>query len=134
MTAFTTGAGRLHARLAATRDGLHRVAEHILAAALHAETGEIALTPSPGGFRTPSFGPGGTFLAVDGTELVAGGTGGSRRMALTTLRAAAKFAGIAPGAPAGVYRPATPLDLDAPLMIDSAAARMLADWYQLGAQ
>jgi hypothetical protein len=113
---------------------LHRVAEHILAAALHAETGEIALMPSPGGFRTPPFGGDSRFLAVDGTELVAGGAGSSRRTALTTLRAAAEFAGVRPGAPAGVYRPATPLDLDEPLAIDPAAARVLADWYQLGEQ
>jgi hypothetical protein len=134
MTAITSGAGRMPARLAATRTALHQVAEHILAAALHAETGEIALMPSPGGFRTPPFGRDRRYLAVDGTELVAGGAGGSRRSALTTLRAAAEFAGIAPGAPAGVYRPATPLVLDEPLTIDPAAASVLADWYQLGEQ
>jgi hypothetical protein len=83
--------------------------------------------------RSP-FGRDGRFLAVDGTELVAGGTGGSRRAALTTLRAAAEFAGITPGAPAEVYRPVTPLDLDEPLTLDPAAARILADWYQLGEQ
>jgi hypothetical protein len=134
MTDFTSGAGRMPVRLAATRTGLHQVAEHILAAALHAETGEIALMPSPGGFRTPPFGAGRMFLAVDGTELVVGGVGGSRRTVLTTLRAAADFAGITPGAPAEVYRPATPLNLDGPLTIDPAAARVLADWYQLGEQ
>src|SRR5215470_19425093 len=134
MIAFTSGAGRLPARLGATRAGLHQVAEHILAAALHAETGEIALMPFPGGFRTPSFGEDARFLAVDGAELVVGSRGNSRRTALTTLRAAAEFAGITPGAPAGVYRPATPLDLDAPLAIDPGAARLLAEWYQLGEQ
>ena len=134
MTAFVKGAGRLPAKLAVTRTGLHQVAEHILTAALDAETGEIALMPSPGGFRTPPFGTDGRFLAVDGTELVAGGAEGFRRTALTTLRAAAGFAGITPGAPAEVYQPVTPLDLDEPLMIDPAAARVLADWYQLGAR
>jgi hypothetical protein len=134
MTAITSSAGRLPARLAVTRAGLHQVAEHILAAALHAETGEIALMRSPGGFRTASFGSHRRFLAVDGTELVVGGTESNRRTALTTLRAAAEFAGITPGAPAEVYRPATPLDLDAPLTIDPSAARVLADWYQLGEQ
>jgi len=74
MTAFTRGAGRLPAKLAATRTGLHQVAEHILTSALHAATGEIALMPSPGGFRTPPFGRDGRFLAVDGTELVVAGT------------------------------------------------------------
>jgi len=134
MTAIASGAGRLPAQLTATRDGLHQVAEHILAAALHAETGEIALMPSPGGFRTPSFGRDRGFLAVDGTELVVGGAESSRRTALTTLRAAAEFAGITPGAPAEVYRAATPFDLDQPLTIDPAAARVLADWYQFDEQ
>jgi hypothetical protein len=71
---------------------------------------------------------------VDGTELVVGDAAATRRTALTTLRAAAVFAGVTPGAPAQVYQPATPLDPDEPLMIDPQAARLLAEWYQLGAQ
>jgi hypothetical protein len=121
-------------RLTATRDGLHRVAEHVLAAARYAAAGEIGLAPSPGGFRTPPFGADDRFIAVDGAELVAGDAAGIRRAALTTIRAAAEFARIAPGAPVQVYAPATPLDLDAPLAIDPLAARLLAEWYQLGAQ
>jgi hypothetical protein len=134
MTAMIGSTDCPPADLAATRDGLHRVAEHLLAAALYAASGEIGLVPAPGGFRTPPFGPDGRFLAVDGTELVVAAAGATRRIALTTLRAAAGFAGVAPGAPARVYQPATPLDLDEPLMIDPRAARLLAEWYQLGAQ
>ena len=74
MTAMIGSADCPPARLAATRDRLHRVAEHILAAARYAASGEIGLVPSP-------------------------------------------------GAPAQVYEPATPLDLDEPLMIDPGAAR-----------
>jgi hypothetical protein len=134
MTALIGSADCPPALLAATRDSLHRVAEHVLAAAWYAASGEIGLAPSPGGFRTPSFGPDGRYLAVDGTELVLGGAQGTRRMALTTIRAAAEFAGITPGGPAQVYAPATPLDLDEPLTVDPRAARLLAEWYQLGAQ
>jgi hypothetical protein len=134
MTAMTSITDCPPARLAATRDALHRVAEHILAAGLYAASGKIGLVPSPGGFRTPPFGADGRFLAVDGTELVAGGPAGSRRAALTSIRAAAEFADVTPGAPARVYEPATPLDLDEPLTIDVSAARLLAEWYQLGAQ
>ena len=134
MTALTGSADCPPTRLAATRDGLHRVAEHVLAAARHAAAGKIGLIPSPGGFRTPPFGADGRFLAVDGTELVVGDAAGTRRTALTTIRAAAEFAGVTPGAPAHVYRPATPLDLDEPLTIDADAARLLADWYRLGAE
>jgi hypothetical protein len=134
MTTFTGSADCPPTRLTATRDELHRVAEHLLAGALYAASGEIGLVPAPGGFRTPPFGPDGRFLAVDGTELVVGATTTTRRTALTTIRAAAEFAGVMPGAPAQVYQPATPLDPDAPLMIDPQAARLLAEWYQLGAQ
>ena len=134
MTALIGSADCAPARLAATRAGWHRVAEHILAAALYRATGKIGLVPAPGGFRTPSFGPDGGFLAVDGTELVVGSAAGTRRTALTTVRAAAEFAAITPGAPAQVYRPATPPGLDEPLMIDPQAACLLAEWYGLGAQ
>jgi hypothetical protein len=72
MTAMIGSADCPPARLAATRDGLHRVAEHLLAVARYAASGEIGLVPAPGGFRTPPFGPDGRFLAVDGTELVVG--------------------------------------------------------------
>ena len=51
---------------------------------------------------------------MDGTELVVGAAAATRRTALTTLRAAAVFAGVTPGAPAPVYQPATPLDPDEP--------------------
>jgi hypothetical protein len=134
MTAMIGSADCPPDRLAATRDGLHRVAEHVLAAARYSASGEIGLVPSPGGFRTPPFGEDGRFLAVDGTELVAGDTAAPRRTSLTTIRAAAEFAGITPGAPARVYAPATPLDLDEPLAIDPLAARLLAEWCQLGAR
>jgi hypothetical protein len=120
------------AHLAATRAGWHRVAEHVLAAALYAATGEITLVPSPGGFRTPPWGADGRFLAVDGAQLVVGGAGGTRRAALTTIRAAADFAGVTPGAPTSVYAPVTPLSLDEPLVIERDAARLLADWYYIG--
>jgi hypothetical protein len=134
MTALTGSADCASASLAATRAGWHRVAEHILAAALYRATGQIGLVPSPGGFRTPSFGTDAGFLAVDGTKLVVGGGASTRRTPLSTVRAAAEFAGITPGAPAGVCEPATPLDLDAPLLIEPGAARLLAQWYGLGAQ
>lgn len=134
MTASTRSTDCSPARLAVTRGGLHRVAEHVLAAGLYAASGKIGLVPSPGGFRTPPFGADGRFLAVDGTELVVGDAAATRRTALTTLRVAAEFADVTPGAPAQVYKPATPLNLDEPLMIDPDAARLLAEWYQLGAE
>lgn len=118
--------------LAGTRESWHRVAEHVLAAGQYADTNEIALRPSPGGFSTTQALKSGRWLAISGADLVLSDVSGSRREPLTTLRAAAEAAGVAPGMPASVYVPATPLDLDAPLRISQAAAQFLADWYALG--
>ncbi len=128
------GADRAPARLAATRAGWHRVAEHMPAAALYRATGHNGLVRSPGGFRAPSFGTDGRSRAVDGSELVVSGAAGTKRTPLTTVRAATEFAGIMPGTPAGVSGHAAPPGLDAPLLIEPGAARLLAEWHGLGAQ
>ena len=52
-------------------------------------------------------------------------------MPITTVADAARFVGIAPGAPQGVYRPSTPLEPDAPLPVDRDAAEVIAMWYEL---
>jgi hypothetical protein len=118
-------------QFAATRDGLHRVAEHVLAAAQYADTGEISLRSVAGGFQTTHPLPGNRRLSVVNTELVVSDDTGVRAMPLTTLAAAAQFVGVEPGMPASVYPPATPLEPDAPLHLDARSARLLADWYEL---
>jgi hypothetical protein len=120
--------------LSATRDAWHRLAEHVLAAARHAATGRIGLVPAPGGFATPAFGPDACVLAVDLDEFVVSRNGQQRRVRIATVAQVAVFAGITPGAPEQVYRPATPLEPDTLLRIDRKAARVLADWYQLGSR
>lgn len=115
-----------------TREHLHRLAEHVVSPARHAVTGRIGLRPAPGGFATPPFGDDERVVAVDGMELVVRSRNGQRRARLTTLRAAAAFVGVTAGAPAEVYTPSTPLDLDAPLIIDAGEALRLAAWFQLG--
>ncbi|MFN2494870.1 MAG: hypothetical protein ABR608_03035 [Pseudonocardiaceae bacterium] len=120
--------------LPATRDALHRLAEHVLAAARYAATGRIGLVPAKGGFATPPFGPEPTVLAMDIDEFVVTRAGQERRTRIRTVAQAAEFAGIKPGAPEQVYQPATPLELDAPLRIDPVVARLLAEWFELGAR
>jgi len=120
--------------LSQTRDALHRVAEHVVSPARYAVTGRIGLRPAPGGFSTPPFGADERLVAVDGIDLVVISSGAERRARLTTLRAAGALAGVAPGAPAHLYTPATPLELDEPLNIDAEAAAVLAGWFQLGGQ
>ena len=117
--------------LVATRQSLHRVAEHLLAAARKRDSGQITLLPGPGGFRTPPLGAG-TVLAVVGTDLVVLGRAGERRAPLTTLADAAAFAGVEPGFPWTKHPPTTPFEPAAPLDIDQAAAQVLAEWFALG--
>jgi hypothetical protein len=122
----------LSQQFATTRETLHTLAEHILAAARYHAIGRIGLTVVEGGFATPPFGDDRRTIGVKGTELVVRAGGRERRVPITTLRAAGELAGVEPGAPSDVYKPATPCDLDALLLVDADAARRLADWYALG--
>ena len=88
-----------------TLESLHALAEHVLAAALYAETGHIGLRVGPGGFTTPPFAADRRTVAVDHVDLVVASAEGTRRAHLSTLGAAAQLAGVAPGAPASVYTP-----------------------------
>lgn len=115
-----------------TRVSLHRVAEHVVSPARHAVTGRIGLRPLPGGFGTPAYGDDERVVAVQGAELVVSSAGQRRTTALTTVRAAGEFVGVEPGAPADVYRPYTPLDLDEPLRVDPESAELLAEWFATG--
>lgn len=119
--------------LVATRQALHRVAEHVLSAALHGWNGRIGLRATPGGFGTPMVTVDGVErrVRVDGTDLVVETGGQVERAPLTTLGAAAALVGIEPGAPAGLYEIATPMEPDATLAVDPDAAQVLADWFAL---
>jgi len=119
--------------LNSSRLALQTVAEHVLSAALHAGSGRIGLRQAPGGFTTPPHpSPAGErIVAVDGTDLVVTEERAQRRAPISTLRAAGELVGIEPGAPAAVYTPSTPLDLDAVLVVDPASARQIADWFAL---
>jgi hypothetical protein len=81
--------------LVRTREALHAIAEQVLAPARVRETGsEIALEATPGGFGTPAF-PAGDRLLVQGAELVVeAADGGEHRAPITSLRAAARLAGL----------------------------------------
>jgi hypothetical protein len=116
--------------LAETRASWHRVAEHVLAAGQFAAAGTIRLRPWPGGFAT-AVGIDGRRLAVVGDQLVVEQGDAMRSQPLTTLAAVAAFAGVRPGL-SGSYTPVTSADPDAPLVVDPAAALLMADWFSLG--
>ena len=115
-----------------TLESLHALAEHVVAAALYAETGRIGLRVGPGGFSTPPFADDRRTVGVDHVDLVVASAEGTRRAHLSTLGAAAQLAGVAPGAPASVYTPATVCDPDAPLVIDPVSADAVAQRHALG--
>jgi hypothetical protein len=100
---------------------------------LYQATGHIGLRQASGGLATPGFpsDAGERRIAIEGCDLVVRDDDGERRAALTTLRAAGELAGVVPGLPADLYTAATPLDLDAPLVLDTDDAARLADWYAL---
>lgn len=108
-----------------TRLAWHALAERVIAPLRVERTGhEIALTVRPGGFGTPDL-PGGGWVGVAGTEVVAVDAGGAERRApLTSLRAAGEHVGL--GAAAGLP--------DDPLDVDAEAAGRLAATYALGAE
>jgi len=116
---------------ATTRDALHAVAEHVLAAALHRATGRIGLRATPGGFGTPPFGDD-EVVRIEASLLVHSVAGEERRAPITSLRAAGDFVGVPIGAPP-LYAPATPADPDRPLAVDAPAAIALARWYACAA-
>jgi len=117
--------------LVATRDSLHRAAEHLLAAARKRSTGEITLVPSPGGVRTPPLADG-TVLELDGGDVVVRGPAADRRAPLTTLAGTAAALGIEAGFPWTKHPPGTEFDPDAPLTVDPEAAAALAHWFAVG--
>ena len=118
--------------LVSTRESLHRVAEHVLAAVRKRRTGHFTLRASPGGFCTPPLDDG-RVVAVEGTDITVTGGGSVRRAPLTTVRAAADLVGTTAGFPTS-HGWATPLEPDAPLEVDPAAAGVLARWFALGQQ
>jgi hypothetical protein len=118
------------AALVATRLSLHALAEHVLCAARHRINGKIGLRFTRGGFGTPFFGTD-EQVRVEGRTLVhtASKTAREARTDLTTLGDAASAVGIAPGAPSDLFTPTTPLDVDRPFDLDTAALDVFAWWY-----
>jgi len=113
-------------RFADTVSALHRVAEQIVAPARKPDN-EIALEATPGGFGTPVFEHDGAShrVRVEGAELIHAEDGAEQRAPLASLAAA--------GEAVEELLPAE-AELDtAPLAVDAAASRSLADFYAFAA-
>jgi hypothetical protein len=114
-----------------TREALHQVAEHLLAAAQFAQVGTIRLRHRPGGFGTAQALQDDRHLAVADGRLVVTQAGRTRRLPLTTLRRLAQDLGLTAGLDPSAYPPATPFRPDAPLLVDDGDARLIGRWYGL---
>ncbi len=128
-------AGVAAAVLRRTVDGLHRLAEQVLAADRHRSEGRIGLRPTAGGIGTPPFPADGTTreVRIEGVELVCVEGEVERRLPVTTIGAAGTFLDLVPGAPP-VYGAATALEPDLPLRLDPVAVAAVADWLAVGAE
>jgi hypothetical protein len=118
---------------AETRDALHRVAAHVLAPARKAVTGRIGLRSVAGGFGTPLFGDG-ERLRVKGSSLLRQQAGGTEAVDITSLAAAAAFAGVMLSADPGIGSDPPPLgDPETPLPVVPAASHALGAWFAFSA-
>jgi hypothetical protein len=118
---------------AETRETLRRLAAYVLAPARKAVNGKIGLRYTQGGFGTPFFGPDDQ-LRVDGVEFVRQQGGEASAEGITTLEAAAAFAGVTLTDDPGVGSDLPGLgDPTAPLALDPAAADVVGQWFGFAA-
>ena len=116
-----------------TREALHRLACYVLSPARKAVTGRIGLRSTPGGFGTPLYGTD-EQLRIEGASLVHRRGDATERSAITSLTAAAGFAGVTLSDDPGVGSDVPGLgDPDALLPVSAPAATALGDWYAFSA-
>lgn len=113
-----------------TREGMNRVAAHILARRRFDAVRKIGLRASPGGIATPAFGAGVEVLRTDGDALVVERDGVTSVHRMTRLDDLARAAGVDLAAPASLGGDAPAMgDPSGRLGIDDGAARVLGDWF-----
>jgi hypothetical protein len=122
----------------ATRESLRRLACYVLAPARKAANGKIGLRFTHGGFGTPFYWPKGSStdeqLRVVGAQLVRQQGGEAAVEDITTLEAAAAFAGASLSDDPGVGSDLPGLgDPAAPLAVDEAASGALGEWFGFAA-
>ena len=103
---------------------------YVLSPARKAVTGRIGLQPTPGGFGTPVFGPDEELLRIEGAALVRQRGGAAATAAITSLAAAADFAGVTLSQDPGVGSDLPGLgDPDSPLAVSPAAVGAIGAWF-----
>jgi hypothetical protein len=121
---------RLPDDFVSTRESLRTLACFVLSPAYKAQMGRIWLRPVHPGFGTRPLDDG-SCLVVRGSDLAFDPGAVSP---ITTLRAAAEFAGISLSADPGVGHDLPLYEPDVPLPVDRSASLALGAWYGLGQQ
>jgi hypothetical protein len=123
---------------ATSRSSLHIVAVHIVARARVQATGRFSLRVTPGGFGTPEFGTDQRRVRVSGATLIiesdeqGRAAQASRAIDGKSLLDLAAFAGVDLDDPIDVGHDTPSLeDPGAPLTVNQADARALAEWLAL---
>lgn len=120
----------------AARDALHRIANHVLARAEKAATGQVGLRATPGGFGTTTIRPDRERIRVSGGTLVresaaAGGTW-TRTVEIdgSTLAELAALADVDLAAEFWAGDATPPIgDIDEPIALHVPSARRIGAWY-----
>jgi hypothetical protein len=120
---------------APTRTAWHAVAEHVLTRARYDANGKIGLRYTRRGVGTPWFRhrDADAQVRIEGSSVVVHRNGDTRSIPMTTMAAAAELAGVEPRAPEEVYKPATALAPDAPLVLDDRSVEFLGAWFGFAA-
>lgn len=140
-----TAGGGLLAKLPdsylASVEDYHRLAYAVLGEARRVATGRFGLRSLDRGFGTPVFevtmGRAGEMecqVWIDGDEVFATEGGTQRSAHITTLSAAAKFAGVSPGTEAREHDSPELGDVDRWLRVSPEMGAHLSAWFRLGKQ
>ncbi len=115
--------------LVATRVALHRLAAYVIAPVRHQANGKFGLRWTLGGFGTPFFGRD-RQVRVEGTRLIDQRGHEVRSMPIGSLSDAARLLDSDIDTETAAEHDSPDVgDVDAPLTVDAAAARLLGDWF-----
>jgi hypothetical protein len=108
-----------------TRRSLHGLAELLLAGPQYAQSADIRLRATPGGFGTVAA----PDIRIDGVELV---VGDARHSLDGTVGQIAERAGLTPRSLSDVYPDTAGVEVDDAVVVDADAAAEIADAYASG--